>query len=221
MPQDLGAAIRAAVDETSYEAVWQTNDGSPTLAGYPGAFMAPNREQNYRTFFTPEGITIVPRVTGIKEWNLGIHFSRFGYEGDIKSVKAVEPSIDGDRIEYQRSDNLVEWYVNRPEGLEQGFTVLYSPKKHHSDSMLEFEMDVIGDLRAEMDGGRILFCDDDGVVLNYGKLVVTDATGERLMASMGVRDGGILIRVDDASAVYPIVVDPVIESEVKLVHLIV
>ena len=37
VPQELGAAVRAAIDETPYGAVWQTNDGSPVLAGHPGS----------------------------------------------------------------------------------------------------------------------------------------------------------------------------------------
>ncbi|RJP33849.1 MAG: hypothetical protein C4527_03540 [Candidatus Omnitrophota bacterium] len=45
VPQDLSQAIHSALSESSYEAVWQTNDGTPALAGRDGAYVLQSRAE--------------------------------------------------------------------------------------------------------------------------------------------------------------------------------
>ena len=80
------------------------------------------------------------------------------------------------------------------------------------------ELRVSGDLhpRLEEDGSSISFVDSGAPVLHYAYLAVEDAHGEPVDAQMRVDGRRVTITVDDAEATYPIVVDPLIFSEVKL-----
>jgi hypothetical protein len=89
-------------------------------------------------------------------------------------------------------------------------------------------MDLLGDLRADRaeDGSEIAFSTQEGKrVLRYAKLYAVDATGRALPARMrlvsapeatGSRRQAIRLAVNDAGAVYPITIDPLLFSDAKL-----
>ncbi len=221
LPKSLADVVKASLEEDSYETVWQTNDGSSALAGHSGGYMAPNREQDYRTFFTPEGITLRQRIRKEHDWHCGIHLIGYGYEGSMQPVKEVKPITHGNRVEYPRDAVLTEWYINRPTGLEQGFTLLSPPERSADESgKLVFEFAVSGELNPEClnDGKSISFVKNDGQsVLSYSKLYAFDANDDEIPATMILRDGKLLLEIEDERAVYPITIDPVVQSETKLV----
>ncbi len=104
---------------------------------------------------------------------------------------------------------LREWFVNRPDGLEHGFTVPEPPDGDRG--LLVLELALIGDLRPAFaeDGQAVDFYGGGSVgVLRYGKLEVKDATGTALPARMEPGVGGLRIVVEDETAVYPVTVDP-------------
>ncbi len=215
--QDLGVAIREAIHETSYKAVWKTNDGSLALAGYLGAYMAPNREQNYRIYFTQEGIHLSSRRSISPHWSFGLSSHQYGYPENLLSVDNIQPTLHGNRVEYKRNKNLIEWYHNRPEGLEQGFTLLSPPLgKGHS---IHFQFTITGELNAALDSTAqaVSFTNQNGEkILRFDKLFVFDASGKILPACFSVSGDILSIEIDDTNALYPITVDPVIQSETKL-----
>ena len=56
----------------------------------------------------------------------------YGCAGDLREVARASPSATKNRVELRRQgaapgEELVEWYVNGPLGLEQGFTVPGAP----------------------------------------------------------------------------------------------
>ena len=112
---DAWQAIRAAVERDRYAA--RTNP--------EGKLEAINPAQNYRTRFSPEGITVQPRGSGFE---LGLRLERWGYGEALATVSVADPTADGQRVTYVRG-SLEEWYVNRPAGLEQGFTVTTAPQR--------------------------------------------------------------------------------------------
>jgi hypothetical protein len=76
-------------------------------------------------------------------------------------------------------------------------------------------MALTGDLTPSLaeDGLAVELTTEDGMpVLRYGNLYVEDATGRRLPAHLAVRSSGISVLVDDSSAIYPIIVDPLLTS---------
>ncbi len=125
--------------------------------------------------------------------------------------------VKGSRVEYRRGD-LTEWYVNDERGLEQGFTIASPPVRipnGEEASLLVLQLAVTGDLSPTLtsDGQAIELTTEGGVrVLRYGSLYVEDARGRELPAHLAIDSSLISIVVDDSSATYPIVVDPLLSS---------
>ena len=199
---DAWQAIRAAVERDRYAA--QTNPD--------GELEAVNPAQEYRTRFTAEGITVQPRGAGFK---LGLRLERWGYGESLEAVPTAEPGVVGQRVTYVRG-GLEEWYVNRPTGLEQGFTVAAAPRRtagKDAAGSLRLEMSVSG-ATGEAAADTILFKDGEGLTrLSYGGLVAWDATGRELPTGMRLVEQRLILEVDDHAAVYPLTIDPVIEGK--------
>ena len=85
-----------------------------------------------------------------------------------------------------RQSAITEWYENRAEGIEQGFTIAQRPERNNaivSGQPLRLVVSLNGDLRAhEKDGGQAIeLTDGEGKpVLSYSKLTAVDATGSTL-----------------------------------------
>ncbi len=52
---------------------------------------------------------------------------RFGCEGALADLGRAAPPLRGSRVEYARPE-LREWYVESPQGIEQGFTIPGRPR---------------------------------------------------------------------------------------------
>ena len=211
---------------SEYQVTWQDRTNLPDL---PTAYQAPNRAQNLRTYFTPTGIRAIPRIGDGAAWELGLRLTGFGYRGAVQPVAPATLSAEDNRIEYRRGD-LTEWYVNDKQGLEQGFTIAAPPDRTPDGKRAELLVLVLtltGDLSPGLtqDGGAIELTTESGVrVLRYGSLYAEDAVGRRLSAYFAVcrlcrasttksgESSGISVLVDDSSAVYPIIVDPLVTS---------
>ena len=116
--------------------------------------------------------------------------------------------MSGNRVDIARQD-VREWYVNGPLGLEQGFTVERAPPCEGTKVVtIEVGGSVAPELVDEDGDGRgeaITFADAEGVpVARYTDLYVKDATGKRLSAWMSVTAGRISLHLDDAGAAYPV-----------------
>src|SRR5690606_29168481 len=100
-----------------------------------------------------------------------------------------------------------EWFVNGPEGLEQGFTIAEPPA---GEGALVLELRLEG-AKAKPRGQELVLETPTGRRLAYGKLAAWDARGKPLAAQLAVADSGrVALSVDDAGARYPIVIDPLL-----------
>jgi hypothetical protein len=226
---DWWSAVQNDIRQSEYYVSW-LEDTSPAeadtmaLMDTPpgGAYQAPNRAHNLRTYFEPEGIRVTPRqLEGeTPPWEWGLTLTGYGYIDNVQPAGSATQQVDSNRVQYDRG-SLTEWYVNDERGLEQGFT-LHSPPHPASPSprsALVLDLDLSGDLTPNVngDGTAVEFTTPGGVqVLRYGNVVVTDASGRTLAAQLRLvtdpapRDTQQAIRIviDDASAAYPITIDP-------------
>jgi len=111
---------------------------------------------------------------------------------------------------------LTEWYVNRTEGFEHGFTLAQRPGDLSSGEPLLLSMS-LGELRADHDRNRpgdLVFIDPASgqAVIGYRDLKVWAADGRQLAAELRPTGEGFNIAVNDRDAPYPITVDPLIVS---------
>jgi len=207
--RDWWAKVQKNIREQEYHVTYQENT---SLIDIPEAYHAPNRAQNLRTYFTPEKIEIVSRKNLETKWRSGLAVESIGRNEKIVNLpKNITPTVSGAHIEYKRGP-VVEWYENRPEGLEQGFTI---DKRPEGKGDLSISLRVSGDLDIELsdDHQEVFFIDASGKqVMRYGDLKVVDAHTETLTSFFQVSGQVVRILIDDRNAVYPIIVDPLFQS---------
>lgn len=145
--------------------------------------------------FAPDGVRLGAGRVG---W--GMHLAAVGGQG----VPTVAPITVGGRTEYRRGD-VTEWYVGKGGRVEQGFTLAAPP----ADGLtLAVALD-----SATATGDSTLTVHTPAGDARYDGLAATDATGRMLPARMEADGNAITIKVDDAGAVYPVVVDPFIQQQ--------
>ncbi|MHC4641308.1 MAG: integrin alpha [Planctomycetota bacterium] len=205
------SAVQDQIRRAEYQIKWQEKTG---LEDLEGAYQAPNRAQNLRTYFVPEGILIVQRTESSPGWQWGLSLRGYGYAGAVKAVDKARLEVSGNRIEYRRGD-VVEWYVNDEKGLEQGFTLAGPPEANSEETKSEIvlEMSFAGDLegRISTDGKMVTFATSEAKeVINYEGLVAKDAAGRVLVSRISLGEDRITLKIDAGGARYPITIDPTI-----------
>ena len=206
------STVQDQIRRSEYEVRWQEKTHLPDL---PAAFQAPNRAQNLRTYFTPTGIRVIPRTGDPSAWEWGLEFARIGRAIIRQVPERAEPSVERNRVEYRRG-TLLEWYVNGPRGLEQGFTLAEPPalKPDRPVAHLCLDLRVTGTLRATLrDAHTVEFLSSSGVrVLQYGSPRALDAGGRQLPVHLELAECMLSIVVNDTDARYPITIDPLTTS---------
>ena len=185
------------------------------LPGNKGVrFFAANPSQQIVARFSDYGAELSSGLQG--KWGVNVRATYYRRGEDRQSLDgAIKPTASGSRVEYDRGE-LIEWFDNRPSGIEHGFTVLHKPFEQGS-SELEVGISLAGLKTKSYQGGVQLVSEMGGNVMAYDKLLVWDANGKKLPASMKASAQGASILVADAGAVYPITIDPLFTSfEAKL-----
>jgi ELWxxDGT repeat protein len=186
-----------------------------------------------RTGLTPNEVCDPPAVPSNKSsesWDLTLRLAGYGRGAAVHLAKQTIPSAEKSKVAYERND-ITEWYVNGPSGLEQGFTVHSRPKAMGKPSNnaekeplrieIELKTDLIPILLPDRQGLKFHQEQKKLPVLSYDELHVFDARGAEIPAQFelipSVNDTGhskLAILVDDHEASYPIVVDPILNVEI-------
>lgn len=188
----------------------------PTAA--PDDYQAFSPAHGMRASFSGKGFDVTPITPSAKTWRWGMSLREYGYGVCLERVGNATLVAIGNRIEYQRG-NLIEWYVNRADGLEQGFTIMGRPAIQFDREPLRLRLELSGSLRARVndEGDAIALLDATGQqVLAYDHLVVNDRAGRELPSHFEVAEGAVNIVVADAGAVYPVTIDPTLTQQAYL-----
>ena len=167
---------------------------------------APNRRHALRTWFEPAGIRVADRSETAASDLLGLSLVGLGRGDRMAAIPPGEVVHAAARIEILRP-GLVEWYVNSPAGLEQGFTLAERPA---GSGEIALEL-AVAHARASLRGDRVVLATSAGRSLEYGKLAVFDAAGASIASRLEVPDPGrVRLVVEDAGASYPLTIDPLL-----------
>jgi len=208
LTHDDWSQIQRAVDTSEYRAIRVTRRGEAP------ALQAPNRKQAYRTTFRRDRIEIAPQAPAGPGWRLGLSVTGYGYAGDVRPVEPTEPQLEEERVEYRRGP-VTEWYVNRPEGLEQGFE-LKEPRPRRDEPVV-VTIAVQGDLDVAARGDSASFAKRAGqTVIRYAGLKAWDAEGRPLQSHLEALDRDVRLVVEASAARFPITVDPTFVHEAQL-----
>jgi hypothetical protein len=208
MPQDLYAAWKQA---QAQEAV---SDNAYRLeATAAGEVQGRNLAQGLEFSFQSGGVNIN---------GMNLSLTGIGYQGQtLEPLAKVAPIASvgrsSNRVEYQRGTGLTEWYSNKAEGLEQGFTLTQAWPTEQNGSELALEMSLTGGLFHNAGDGLTLVS-SEGSATRYGGLYAYDATGRALESRMEVGQNGQTARilVNLTGAQYPIVIDPLMQGQATL-----
>lgn len=172
---------------------------------------ARNPAQGLRATFEEHQVSLEPTKG---DWRGALRLAGYGCGDDVATLGTARPLSTARRVEYVRASArgaVREWYENKPQGLEQGFTLDQAPCAEGDVSLRVATGSLTPRLTA--DGKAVDLIDENGTVrLHYTDLSAVDAAGRSLKVAMNVRDGRIALQVDARDAKYPIVVDPMVWS---------
>jgi trimeric autotransporter adhesin len=131
-----------------------------------------------------------------------IALEAFGRSNALRALTPGSPVASADRVTYARGP-VREWWTNGPLGLEQGFDIARRPA---GSGALTLSLAVSG--KARLDHGTLLLPGG----LRYAGLRATDARGGTVPAWLQVRNGHVLVRVNDRGARYPLRIDPLVQQ---------
>ncbi|MGC1481593.1 MAG: hypothetical protein WA771_13925 [Chthoniobacterales bacterium] len=163
--------------------------------------------QGWRTEFVGGGFVTTPQDG---KWSWGLELR--SVSGERISAGESAGSADEHRLAFARSEGVYEWFVNHPNGLQQGWTITDRPSTQSGEA-LRVELGIRGDLRARVEATTVEFVDGEGTTaVTYGGLLAWDAEGRKLPVEFAALEDGIAIHVDDRGAQYPITIDPVAQQ---------
>ena len=219
----------AAIKHLEQTGLYSSLSAAVTAAEYrieerkAGGYEASNPKQGYRTVFTRAGVEVSGAGRNGSDWRLGMKLIGYGYGQRKQAVTFAAVKAKDDRIEYERrahdGGSISEWYVNRVNGLEQGFTIPQAPVKRKAGERLNLWLELSGDLKARLaESGQAILLNGRaaGPGLRYDKLHAFDAKGRELEARMKLSGGQVRLEVVDELAIYPVTIDPTLAQEAKL-----
>jgi hypothetical protein len=173
-----------------------------------GGYRAPSGELD----FTLDSTGLQTSFSGLA-WRIALR--AFGREGQMSPLPEAEIAQTDGQLEYRRGA-LTEWYRATALGVEQGFTICRPPR---GKGPLVLHLDLLTDLVGETDadGRGLSFATPDGQTLRYDHLRAWDAEGLPLEAHLRYAPGQVTLQVNDQAAAYPIMIDPLIYSEQKVI----
>jgi len=173
--------------------------------------------------FTPVGLRLEVRTGDAADatvHSVTCRLESLGYGAAQRPVPAGALKTEGARVELVRATpRVTEWFQNSPAGLEHGFTLAERTSANPQGEPLRLVMAVTGDLAPEADAaGQNLSLRDatGGTVISYDNLKVWDATGAELPATMQAGEGYVTLKVSEATAHYPLTIDPTFAQQAYL-----
>ena len=177
------------------------------------AWHAPNPAAGYDAYVTEAGVSIV--VDDRTVVSLSLH--SLGYGAAMQGVAPGEVSGERQTINLTRDNGVMEWYVNGPDGLEQGFTLAEPPGARRQGAPLRLALYVSkGWSAVARDDGQQVTLRGEGAAVEYSKLFVRDDAGRVIPSRLTVAEEQVVIEVEDHEATYPLTIDPTFTLQQKL-----
>ncbi len=211
IPTDWWTAVKDDIYLSEYHITWQEQVSLPDLPASSaplgaGAYQAPNRMHNLRTYFAPDAIRISQRTSTQPAWVWGYRFEPASLPNDGQRAEPVLTTPN--RIEY-RYQGVTVWYENGESGIIQGLIVNQPPP---GDFPLVLAGTLTGDLELRWVETGVDFLHAGLPVLRYDSLDATDAHGRVLSWRLALAGRELRVSVEVQEATYPVVVTARISS---------
>lgn len=118
-----------------------------TITATVNGLRADDPAQQFEATFDATGVNIFHANE-----NWGLAFESHGYGNATRAVASVELQASANWVEYSRGE-IIEWYVNGPLGLEQGWTLNAPPSARsggpaHPGTVAHWESQTIAGCRS-------------------------------------------------------------------------
>jgi len=204
------ALLIAALTPLIAAAPSQTADFSSNA----GVYTATNIATELSVQVTSAGLTVSGTPDGGPLVSLTLSVTAVGRRGSLGSPGAAELSSSSNRVDVVRG-SLTEWVINSTVGVKHGFTLANAPIGATEPVIVRLTRS--GALRPWIDeaGTGVLFRDGRGMpVLAYTGLAATDSRNRSVPVWFEIEAGALDIVLDDATASYPITIDPLLTTGV-------
>ncbi|MGC4039018.1 MAG: hypothetical protein QM764_23875 [Chitinophagaceae bacterium] len=177
----------------------------------PTHFKAVNHRNRISAFITPEQYSINGKSVDQKEWNVLFQLKSIGRKNSIQSFgSCLKVANNESSLSYSFSATSVQ-YINNEQGLRQNFII---NKRPVGNEAVKVTMKIKSGLDASLNNNKLGFFRKDQPLkseLVYTDLNVWDADHKKLPATMQYdkTNSELSIIVDDASANYPVTIDPI------------
>lgn len=183
---------------------------------------AANQAQGFELAWSARGVRVTTRssadlgVFTLGTSGIGRRIGGLAGGADSFTLGACQANgavgVDGEcirRVE-RHFAGAVEWFENRPDGVEQGWTLAERPS---GDGPLVIDVQVEGaQVTLGEDSQSATLRPSGARSMQLTALGARDATGRRLPAVLVGSPQGFGIEVEDARATYPITVDPLLTA---------
>ncbi len=173
---------------------------------------AHNPGQGWQVEFDGLGFVVKPAGGG---WSWGLQLESVGFSA--AGCVGPEPervSFEGQRVAYDWSPGVQEWYLNESMGLEHGYTILERPIACAPGPLI-VDLAVRGSLSPRVKSGAlgVDFVNRSGATLvTYAGLCVFDAGGSILDAHFSGGPDHLQIVIQESGANYPLTIDPIAQQ---------
>ncbi|MEW5741413.1 MAG: FG-GAP-like repeat-containing protein [Myxococcota bacterium] len=167
------------------------------------AWKAPNRAAGWSLTWDSEALVVEDRggvLVRVRTTGVG----RNRVDASLPPRFAEQSARERRRLE-RRWEGLTEWFENRRDALEHGWTLDARPE---GDGPLRLRVAIDGATAALLDARTARLAPSRGSPITYGAVRAWDADGRTLPVWFEAHAAGLDVRVDDADARYPVTVDP-------------
>jgi hypothetical protein len=184
-----------------------------------GDYSSANPAHGWNLRYQVDGTTrLISSNKHVNNYQIGIRLTAIGYATLQQLDKPQQLSAIQTTVTYQWTDNLKEWWVNRPDQLEQWFSLAQAPigrPAAHIDQTqpLTLQLQLVTTLNLSQQGDSLQFTRNNGNAITYNKLKVWDSTGRSLPAHMQLSGQQLSLMIDDRKAQYPLTIDPSFQQE--------
>jgi hypothetical protein len=195
-PAEAGA-LKSLIQNTLHAFSYDAATGAWTARNYAGQVLFTYTKDGTAEFSDGEN-------------EFGLSLLGVGRNGDLAPAGSGVVQADGRQLNIARTE-YTEWYKNNDEGVEQGVTI---PSRPSGSGPLQVGFGLTSeDSFSLKDDQTLTIKDVSGTSLfTYTGLSAFSANGRPLPASLATDGTTLYWSVDDADAIYPVTIDPVILS---------
>jgi hypothetical protein len=179
-----------------------------------GGYNSSNPAHGWQIRYAPDGTTtLTSRDRKATAYHLGMTLNAIGYHTMHHLRHPQLISADDSTVTYQWNNNLKEWWINSPTGLEQWFSLEQRPVGAKRGQSLILQMTLDSELQSRLLDNSIHFGRADETKITYNKLKVWDATGRILPARMQLTKNVLNLIIEESDASYPLTIDPSFQQQ--------